>query len=37
MCPAPFYPYPVIPEMVLVGNPASEWPQSWIPDKSIRG
>ena len=28
---------PVIPEMLLIGNPAVDQPTFWIPDKNIRG
>lgn len=27
----------VIPEEILIGNPAFNWLKSWIPDKGIRG
>ena len=30
-------PKTVIPEAILIGNPASNWLKLWIPDKYIRG
>jgi len=27
----------VIPETILIGNPASNTPELWIPDKDVRG
>ena len=27
----------VIPEAILIGNPSSNRPKAWIPDKGIRG
>jgi len=33
----PQNPNRVIPEAILIGNPATHRAKSWIPDKDIRG